>query len=277
MRFTGGSKYVLDPELAKIVNISMALEMPLLLKGEPGTGKTMLAYAIAEALDMPLIVLNVKSSMKLVDALYQYDTLTRLNDSRFGDSKRDVSNIEEYIKMGKIGQAFVADERVVLLIDEIDKADTDFQDDMLDVLDQMSFDIVEIDKTFRAKNRPVIVITSNAKKDLSDPFLGRCNFHHIAFPTPDLMREIIEVHFPGLERDLSKACIDTFYRLREIPGIEKKPATRELINWIRALRCDPDFKPARLSKGEVPYLGVLYKKSMDFTVATQHLARGMRN
>jgi MoxR-like ATPase len=277
MRFTGASKYVLDPELAQIVNISMALEMPLLLKGEPGTGKTMLAYAIAEALDMPLTVLNVKSSMKLVEALYQYDTLTRLNDSRFGDSKRDVSNIGEYIKMGKIGQAFVSDIRVVLLIDEIDKADTDFQDDMLDVLDQMSFDIVEIDKTIQARNRPVIVITSNAKKDLSDPFLGRCNFHHIAFPTPDLMREIIEVHFPGLERDLSKACIDTFYRLREIPGIEKKPATRELINWIRALRCDPDFKPARLGKGEVPYLGVLYKKSMDFTVATQYLARGIRN
>jgi len=277
MRFTGASKYVLDPELAQIVNISMALEMPLLLKGEPGTGKTMLAYAIAEALDMPLIVLNVKSSMKLVEALYQYDTLTRLNDSRFGDSKRDVSNIGEYIKMGKIGQAFVSDIRVVLLIDEIDKADTDFQDDMLDVLDQMSFDIVEIGKTIQARNRPVIVITSNAKKDLSDPFLGRCNFHHIAFPTPDLMREIIEVHFPALERDLSKACIDTFYRLREIPGIEKKPATRELINWIRALRSDPDFKTARLGKGEVPFLGVLYKKSMDFTVATQHLARGIRN
>src|SRR5512137_1782850 len=158
--FAGASKYVLDDELARIVNISMALEMPLLLKGEPGTGKTMLAYAIAEALDMTLIVLNVKSSMKLVDALYQYDTLTRLNDSRFGDSKRDVSNIGEYIKMGKIGQAFVSDIRVVLLIDEVDKADTDFQDDMLDVLDQMSFDIVEIDKTIKARNRPVIVITS---------------------------------------------------------------------------------------------------------------------
>jgi len=233
----------------------------------------MLAYAIAESLHMPLIVLNVKSSMKLVDALYQYDTLTRLNDSRFGDSKRDVSNIEEYIKMGKIGQAFVADMRVVLLIDEIDKADTDFQDDMLDVLDQMSFDIIEIDKTIKTKNRPVIVITSNAKKDLSDPFLGRCNFHHIAFPSPEFMRDIIQVHFPQLERDLSKSCIETFYRLREIAGIEKKPATRELIHWIRALRCDPDFRPARLGKGDVPYLGVLFKKSNDYAVASQAIAR----
>ena len=266
-KFTGASKYVLDEELAKIVNISMALEMPLLLKGEPGTGKTMLAYAIAEAMNMPLIILNVKSSMKLIEALYQYDTLTRLNDSRFGDSKRDVSNIEEYIRMGKIGQAFVADIKVVLLIDEIDKADTDFQDDMLDVLDQMSFDIIEIDKTIRAKNRPVIVITSNAKKDLSDPFLGRCNFHHIAFPDADMMRSILGVHFPELTRDLLENTIKVFYRLREIRGIEKKPATRELINWIRALRADPDFKVKDLVKGEVPYLGVLFKKSPDYAVA----------
>ena len=265
--FTGARRYVLDEELASIVNVSMALEMPLLLKGEPGTGKTQLAHAIAESLHMPLIVLNVKSSMKLIDALYQYDTLTRLNDSRFSDSGRDVSNIEDYIKMGKIGQAFTSDTRTVLLIDEIDKADTDFQDDMLDVLDQMEFDIIEIDKTVPAKNRPVIIITSNAKKDLSDPFLGRCNFHHIAFPDPKMMRKIIGVHFPELDTDLAENAIATFYKLRELDAVEKRPATRELINWIRALDSDPDFKPKRLLKGDVPFLGVLFKKSQDYTRA----------
>ncbi|MBU0990857.1 MAG: MoxR family ATPase [Proteobacteria bacterium] len=272
-RFEGARKYVLDSELAKIVNISMALEMPLLLKGEPGTGKTMLAHAIAENLSMPLIVLNVKSSMKLIDALYQYDTLTRLNDSRFGDSKRDVSNIEDYIKMGKIGQSFVTEDRVVLLIDEIDKADTDFQDDMLDVLDQMQFDIIEIDKTVSAKVRPVIIITSNAKKDLSDPFLGRCNFHHIAFPDPKMMRKIIKVHFPKMEETLAENAIAAFYKLREIDGIEKKPATRELINWIRALEADPEFNAKDLIKGEIPYLGVLFKKSPDYSRVTMNVGR----
>jgi MoxR-like ATPase len=269
--FRGASRYVLDDELAKIVNVSMALEMPLLLKGEPGTGKTMLAHAISDDLNMPLIILNVKSSMKLVDALYQYDTLTRLNDSRFGDSKRDVSNIEEYIRMGKIGQAFASDVRTVLLIDEIDKADTDFQDDMLDVLDQMQFDIIEVDKTVSARNRPVIIITSNAKKDLSDPFLGRCNFHHIAFPDPDMMRLILDVHFPNLNRELADVCISTFYRLREFTGIEKRPATRELINWIRAVKADPDFKVSSLKQGGVPYLGVLFKKSLDLENAGRQL------
>ncbi|MDB9823187.1 MoxR family ATPase, partial [Deltaproteobacteria bacterium] len=169
-----------------------------------------------------------------------------------------------------------SEERVVLLIDEIDKADTDFQDDMLDVLDQMEFDIIETDKTVRAKHRPVIIITSNAKKDLSDPFLGRCNFHHIAFPEPDTMNRIINVHFPDISKDLLENSISTFYRLRDYKSIEKKPATRELINWIRALRADPDFKVKDLVKGDTPYLGVLFKKSPDYAVAQNTTARYRR-
>jgi MoxR-like ATPase len=266
--FEGTASYVLDPELRKIVNISIALEMPLLLKGEPGTGKTLLAHAIAQDLGLKLIVLNVKSSMKAVDALYQYDTLTRLNDARFGDSRRNVKNIEEYIRMGKIGQAFISESRVVLLIDEIDKADSDFQDDLLDVLDQMSFDIIEIDKTIKARHRPIVIITSNAKKDLSDPFLGRCNFHHIAFPSPEIMHNIVKAHFPEIEKNVASAVINTFYHLRRVPNVEKKPSTRELINWIRALQNDPSFKASQLGKdGYVPYLGVLFKKSLDLEQA----------
>ncbi len=272
-KFQGSSSYVLDEELAKIVNISIALEMPLLLKGEPGTGKTMLAHAIASSLNMELIVLNVKSSMKLVEALYQYDTLTRLNDSRFGDSHRNVGNISEYIKMGKIGQAFTSSKRCVLLIDEIDKAETEFQDDMLDVLDQMQFDIMETDEVVQAKHRPVIIITSNAKKDLSDPFLGRCNFHHIAFPEVKMMGKILKSHFPDIDKKIAENAITAFYQLRNLSGIEKKPATRELINWIRALNADPNCKSGDIIMREVPYLGILFKKSNDYQRSAENILK----
>ncbi|MDP8224673.1 MAG: MoxR family ATPase [Candidatus Lernaella stagnicola] len=273
-KFTGTSTYILDDELRRVVNVAIRLELPLLLKGEPGTGKTLLAHAIAEDLGFPLIQLNVKSSMKAVDALYQYDTLTRLNDSRFGDSQRNVSDIHDYIKMGKIGQAFTRDERSVLLIDEIDKADGDFQDDLLDVLDQMSFDIIEVDETTHALHRPIVVITSNAKKDLSDPFLGRCVFHHIAFPTPDFMRRIIVAHFPDLADQIADAAIASFYDMRKIAGVEKKPATRELIHWVRALISEPGFDIKDLSDSrKIPLLGLLFKKSDDLQRAQRSLGQ----
>jgi MoxR-like ATPase len=271
-QFTGAKTYILDEELGRVVNTAIRLELPLLLKGEPGTGKTLLAHAIAENLGMPLIQLNVKSNMKAVDALYLYDTLTRLNDSRFHDSGRDVADINQYIRMGKIGQAFTASKRAILLIDEIDKADSDFQDDLLDVLDQMSFDIMEIDKTIHAKHRPVIVITSNAKKDLSDPFLGRCVFHHIAFPTPEFMHRIVASHFPDLTDKLMGACIEAFYKMRDIDGVEKKPATRELLHWIRALMTEPEFDAKSLSDDrKIPLLGLLFKKSDDLGRAKRSL------
>ncbi len=276
-QFKGTDNYIVDHELAKIVDVAIRLELPLLLKGEPGTGKTLLAYAIARDLDMPLLVLNVKSSMKAKDSLYLYDTLTRLNDSRFSDSDRDVSNIEDYIKMGKIGQAFTSEKRAVLLIDEIDKADNDFQDDLLDVLDMMTFDITEIDKTIAAIHRPVVLITSNAKRDLSDPFLGRCVFHHIAFPDEKFMLEIVKAHFPDIQRKMSLNCVEAFYRLRKIGGIEKKPATRELLHWIRALMTEPGFEPSTLKDDKkLPLLGLLFKKSDDLRRARQTLISGIR-
>jgi MoxR-like ATPase len=281
--FTGTSSYVLDPELKRVVNVAMRLELPLLLKGEPGTGKTLLGHAIAEALAMPLLRLNVKSSMKAVEALYVYDTLTRLNDSRFGgvsgqtDSGRNVADIRSYLRMGTIGKAFTSPVKTVLLIDEIDKADSDFQDDLLDVLDQMSFDLLEIDETIRALHRPVVVITSNAKRDLSDPFLGRCVFHHIAFPDPEFMRRIVKAHFPDVPERLLAAANDAFYRLRGVDGVEKKPATRELIHWLRALSTEPEVTPDLLADDRrLPFLGLLFKKSEDLEHARRALRQSAR-
>jgi len=274
MPFVGTSTYIVDPELARVVEVAMRLELPLLLKGEPGTGKTLLAHSIAEGQGLPLFRLNVKSSMKAVDALYQYDTLTRLNDSRFGDSGRDVSDINAYIRMATIGKAFTCATKSVLLIDEIDKADGDFQDDLLDVLDQMSFDILEVDRTVKAIHRPVVIITSNAKKDLSDPFLGRCVFHHIAFPDPEFMQRIVAAHFPDLAERVARAMVEAFFRLRTIEGVEKKPATRELLHWARALQGEPGFEPAMLAAGQrLPFLGVLFKKSEDLDRA-KRIVRG---
>ena len=233
--FRGASKYVLDDELAEIVNVSMVLEMPLLLKGEPGTGKTMLAHAIAESLQMPLIILNVKSSMKLIEALYQYDTLTRLNDSRFGDSQREVSDIEAYIKMGKIGQAFKADNKTILLIDEIDKADIEFPNDLLQELDRMEFYVYETNETITARVRPVVIITSNNEKELPDAFLRRCFFHYIRFPDEQTMQEIVEVHYPGIKQKLVGEALRIFYDMRKVPGLKKKPSTSELLDWLKLL------------------------------------------
>ncbi|MDZ4207573.1 MoxR family ATPase [Rhodoferax sp.] len=275
MKFQGTQSYIATEDLMLSVNAAITLQRPLLVKGEPGTGKTMLAEEVATALNLPLLQWHIKSTTKAQQGLYEYDAVSRLRDSQLADvdGGERVRNIHNYIVKGVLWQAFTAEQPVALLIDEIDKADSDFQDDMLDVLDQMQFDIIEIDKTITARRRPVIIITSNAKKDLSDPFLGRCNFHHIAFPDAGMMRLILGVHYPDLSRDLADGCIEAFYRLRDLRGIEKKPATRELINWVRALKADPDFQVKSLARGNLPYLGILFKKSADLNAAVPQMAR----
>jgi MoxR-like ATPase len=259
IQYKGSSDYIVSDELRNSVNIAMALGKPLLIKGEPGTGKTMLAQSIADSLHKKLIIWNVKSTTKAQEGLYVYDTVQRLYDSQFQD--RDVADISQYIKLGKLGEAFIADEQVILLIDEIDKADLEFPNDLLWELDQMSFYIPETKETIKAKHRPIVIITSNAEKELPDAFLRRCIFHYIAFPDPEAMEKIVKVHHPNLEKHLLQQAMETFYMLRSIPNIQKKPSTSELIDWLQALVIG-GISPNRI-KQELPFLGVLLKKNED--------------
>ena len=257
--FSGSSVYVASDELKRSVNIAMALERPLLIKGEPGTGKTMLAQAIADSLGMELIVWNIKSTTKAQDGLYVYDTVQRLYDSQFGEA--GVDDIAKYIKLGKLGEAFKKEERCILLIDEIDKADLEFPNDLLWELDRMEFHIPETGETIAAKHRPVVIITSNAEKELPDAFLRRCIFHYIAFPDRETMEQIVGVHFENLDGKLLDQVMETFFMIRDMRGLQKKPSTSEVIDWIQALQIggvDPD----RI-KAEIPFAGVLLKKNED--------------
>jgi len=258
-QFTGTADYLASPELRDAVNVAVALERPLLIKGEPGTGKTRLAEAIAHDLGMELLTWNVKSSSKAQDGLYVYDTVQRLNDARFDD--RDVSDITRYIKLGPLGRAFGSEERVVLLIDEVDKADMEFPNDLLHELDRMTFHVDETGETVDARHRPVVVITSNNEKELPDAFLRRCVFHYIAFPDRELMTDIVRVHHPEVEDELLRQVLIAFYWLREQTEMRKRPSTSELIDWIAALR--RAGVSAEKMEEELPFLGVLLKHEQD--------------
>lgn len=258
-QFKGSSEYVASNELLSTVNVAMTLEKPLLLKGEPGTGKTMLAQSVANALGADLHIWNIKSTTKAQDGLYVYDVVQRLYDSQFGGE--GVDNIEKYVHLGQVGEAFESKERCILLIDEIDKADLEFPNDLLWELDKMEFTIPQTGRTVKAKHRPIIIITSNAEKELPDAFLRRCIFHYIDFPDEDLMRRIIAVHHPNIEKKLMEQTIAAFYWIRSLPAIQKKPSTSELIDWIRALTYSGI--PYDTIMKEIPYAGVLLKKNED--------------
>ncbi len=261
-KFNGTKEYVASGELLGSVNVALALQKPLLIKGEPGTGKTMLAEAVAKSMGRRLITWNIKSTTKAQDGLYVYDVVQRLYDGQFGTG--DVKNVEQYIKLGKLGEAFSSDDDVIVLIDEIDKADIEFPNDLLWELDKMEFYIPETGKTVKAKKRPVVIITSNAEKELPDAFLRRCVFHYIDFPSRELMGDIIRVHFPDLEENVLNAALKTFYNLRNVPGIQKKPATSELIDWIRALTISGI--PVKKIEESLPFAGVLLKKNEDLNL-----------
>ena len=265
MRFSGTQDYVATDDLKVAVNAAITLRRPLLVKGEPGTGKTVLAEEIAKAVNAPLISWNIKSSTKAHQGLYEYDAVARLRDGQLGDER--VHDIKNYIKKGKLWEAFTAPELPVLLIDEIDKADIEFPNDLLQELDRMSFDVYETHETITAKDRPIVVITSNNEKELPDAFLPRCFFHYIKFPDRDTMQAIVDVHFPGIQKILVSKAMDVFYEVREVPGLKKKPSTSELLDWLKLLLAEDmplDVLQSRdPSKAIPPLHGALLKNEQD--------------
>jgi MoxR-like ATPase len=265
MKFEGTERYVATDDLRMAVNAAVTLQRPLLIKGEPGTGKTLLAEEVAQALNMPLLTWHIKSTTKAQQGLYEYDAVSRLRDSQLGNEK--VNDIANYIKRGKLWEAFASEQQTVLLIDEIDKADIEFPNDLLLELDRMEFFVYETGETIRARKRPIIIITSNNEKELPDAFLRRCFFHFISFPDRETMRQIVEVHYPGIKQSLVQQAMEVFFEVRDIPGLKKKPSTSELIDWLKLLMADdiPDevLKNRDQSKAIPPLYGALLKNEQD--------------
>lgn len=258
-QFGTTKQYIASDELIQSVNVAIALQKPLLIKGEPGTGKTMLAQAVADSLGKKLLIWSIKSTTKAQDGLYLYDTIQRLYDGQFGQD--GVEDIARYIRLGKLGEAFTSDQQVVLLIDEIDKADLEFPNDLLWELDRMEFYIHETHETIRAIHKPIVLITSNAEKELPDAFLRRCIFHYISFPDQEFMKEIIRCHFPNLEEEVMQETMNVFYRLRDRRDLRKKPATSEYLDWLQALSMEGELFQSKIK--QIPYIGTLLKKDED--------------